>query len=62
MTHHFIRTQKDSAKPVGTIISVASGRAGLTTAGGSAYNVAKIAEQRLSEHVHLGEFGAHDDF
>jgi NAD(P)-dependent dehydrogenase (short-subunit alcohol dehydrogenase family) len=61
MTHHFIRTQKDPTNPVGTVVNVASGRAGLTTVGGSAYNVAKLAEQRLSEHIHLGEFYTSDD-
>lgn len=53
MTHHFIQSQPDPKKPIGTIITVASGRAGLTTEGGSAYNINKLAEQRLMEHVQL---------
>ena len=56
MSHHFIRTQKDPVNPIGTIITVASGRAGLVTEGGSAYNVSKLAEQRLNEHISLGKF------
>jgi NAD(P)-dependent dehydrogenase (short-subunit alcohol dehydrogenase family) len=54
MTHYFIQAQSDPKKPTGTIITVSSGRAGITAAGGSAYNISKIAEQRLNEHLQLG--------
>jgi NAD(P)-dependent dehydrogenase (short-subunit alcohol dehydrogenase family) len=53
MTHGFIQAQSNPKAPVGTIITVASGRAGLTTAGGSAYNISKLAEQRLNEHLQV---------
>ncbi|TGO46208.1 hypothetical protein BCON_0338g00080 [Botryotinia convoluta] len=53
MTHHFIQSQTSPKSPTGTIITVSSGRAGLTGPGGSAYNISKLAEQRLSEHLHL---------
>ncbi|KAF5868723.1 putative short chain dehydrogenase reductase family protein [Botrytis fragariae] len=53
MTHHFIRSQPSPKSPTGTIITVSSGRAALTGPGGSAYNISKLAEQRLSEHLHL---------
>jgi len=55
MNHHFIQSQPDPKKPTGTIITVASGRAGITAEGGSAYNISKIAEQRLNEHLQLGK-------
>jgi NAD(P)-dependent dehydrogenase (short-subunit alcohol dehydrogenase family) len=53
MTHYFIQSHPDPKKPTGTIIGVSSGRAGLTGEGGSAYNIAKLAEQRLNEHLQL---------
>ncbi|KAF7890256.1 hypothetical protein EAF00_008571 [Botryotinia globosa] len=53
MTHHFIRSQPSPKSPTGTIITVSSGRAGLTGPGGSAYNISKLSEQRLSEHLHV---------
>jgi len=53
MTHYFIATQPNPKAPTGTIIGVSSGRAGLSTAGGSSYNISKIAEQRLNEHLQL---------
>ncbi|ESZ91743.1 hypothetical protein SBOR_7850 [Sclerotinia borealis F-4128] len=53
MTHHYIKSHLDPKKPTGTIISVSSGRAGFTTKGGSAYNISKLAEQRLTEHIVL---------
>jgi NAD(P)-dependent dehydrogenase (short-subunit alcohol dehydrogenase family) len=56
MTHYFIQSQPNPKEPTGTIITVSSGRAGLTGAGGSAYNIAKIAEQRLNEHLQLGQY------
>ncbi len=56
MIHHFIRAQPNPEDPSGTIITVSSGRAGLTIPGGSSYNIAKLAAQRLTEHVHLGMY------
>jgi len=53
MTHYFIQSQPDPKKPVGTLIAVSSGRAGLTMAGGSAYDISKLAEQRLNEHLQM---------
>ncbi|KAF7867513.1 uncharacterized protein EAF02_009704 [Botrytis sinoallii] len=53
MTHHFIRSQPSPKSPTGTIINVSSGIAALTGARGSAYSISKLAEQRLSEHLHL---------
>ncbi|KAF7945128.1 hypothetical protein EAE96_009907 [Botrytis aclada] len=53
MTHHYIRSQPSPESPTGTIITVSSGRASFTSAGGSAYNISKLAEQRLSEHLHF---------
>ncbi|PQE04027.1 oxidoreductase short chain dehydrogenase reductase family protein [Rutstroemia sp. NJR-2017a BVV2] len=53
MIHHYIRSFPDPKKPTGTIITVSSGRAGISTVGGSAYNISKLAEQRLTEHVAL---------
>ncbi|KAF7857974.1 hypothetical protein EAF04_009331 [Stromatinia cepivora] len=51
MTHHYIASQPTPKTPTGTIITVSSGRASFTTAGGSAYNISKLAEQRFSEHL-----------
>lgn len=51
MIHHYINTQADPKNPVGTIISVLSGRVGLVIPEGSAYNVSKWAEQRIIEHA-----------
>nr|POF17845.1 short chain dehydrogenase andi [Quercus suber] len=53
--HHFINTQVDPKAPTGTVIIVSGNRAGLTERGQSAYNISKLAQQRLVEHVHLGE-------
>jgi hypothetical protein len=55
MIHNYIIAQPSTEAPTGTVINVSSGRAGITTAGGSAYNINKLAEQRLSEHVHVGK-------
>ena len=55
MMHHFIRTQPTPKEPSGTIVTVGSGMAGITNGdGGSAYNISKLAEQRLGEHLQLG--------
>ncbi|KUJ23630.1 NAD(P)-binding protein [Mollisia scopiformis] len=51
--HQFIQSQPNPKEPIGTIITVSSGRAGFTGAGGSSYNIAKLAEHRLSEHLQL---------
>ncbi|KAN0119209.1 NAD(P)-binding protein [Hyaloscypha variabilis] len=53
MNHYFIQAQPNPKEPTGTIITVSSGRAGLTAPGGSAYNISKLAEQRLAEHLQL---------
>ncbi|KAK8119793.1 NAD(P)-binding protein [Apiospora kogelbergensis] len=50
--HHFIQSQKDPKAPTGTVILVSGNRAGLTEPGHSAYNISKLAQQRLVEHVH----------
>jgi NAD(P)-dependent dehydrogenase (short-subunit alcohol dehydrogenase family) len=54
--HHFIQTQTDPKRPTGTFIVVSGNRAGLTERGQSAYNISKLAQQRLIEHLHLGRF------
>ncbi|RAL59095.1 hypothetical protein DID88_006741 [Monilinia fructigena] len=46
MTHHYIQSQPSPSQPIGTIISVSSGRAGFTSPRGSAYNISKLAEER----------------
>ncbi|KAI9640760.1 hypothetical protein NHQ30_011069 [Ciborinia camelliae] len=53
MTHHYIKSHPNPKEPTGTIINVSSGRAAFTSSGGSAYNISKLGEQRLSEHVAL---------
>lgn len=67
MTHHFINSQPDNSQPdpkesTATIINVSSGRAGFLNAGGSAYNISKLAEQRFSEHLQIGKafFSSHE--
>jgi NAD(P)-dependent dehydrogenase (short-subunit alcohol dehydrogenase family) len=57
MVKGFIESQGEEKKkePVGTIISVLTGRVGLTTPAGSSYNVSKSTEMRLVEHMQLGE-------
>jgi NAD(P)-dependent dehydrogenase (short-subunit alcohol dehydrogenase family) len=55
MSHYFIQSQPNPKEPTGTLITVASGRAGLTIPGGSAYNISKLAEERLNEHIQMGE-------
>ncbi|ORY59302.1 uncharacterized protein BCR38DRAFT_351965 [Pseudomassariella vexata] len=50
--HHFIQSQKDPKNPTGTVILVSGNRAGLTEPGHSAYNISKLAQQRLIEHIH----------
>ncbi len=54
MTHYFIKTQSDPSKPIGTIINVASGRAGMVAPRGSAYNISKVAIERFTETLQLG--------
>ncbi|KAH6710635.1 hypothetical protein BKA61DRAFT_489056 [Leptodontidium sp. MPI-SDFR-AT-0119] len=53
MTHHFINSQPNPKESTATVITVSSGRAGFTTADGSAYNISKIAEQRFNEHLQI---------
>ncbi|KAB8292075.1 hypothetical protein EYC80_007821 [Monilinia laxa] len=53
MTHHYIQSQPSPSQPIGTIISVSSGRAGFTSPRGSAYNISKLADERLYEHLHV---------
>jgi NAD(P)-dependent dehydrogenase (short-subunit alcohol dehydrogenase family) len=53
MTHQFIQSLPNPKLPTATIITVSSGRAGFTSAGGSSYNIAKLGEQRLNEHLQL---------
>jgi NAD(P)-dependent dehydrogenase (short-subunit alcohol dehydrogenase family) len=55
MTHYFIATQPNPKEPAGSIITVSSGRAGFMSAGGSSYNITKLADQRLMEHVQIGK-------
>ena len=54
MTHHFINSQLDPKESTATIINVSSGGAGFLNAGGSTYNISKLAEQRFSEHLQIG--------
>lgn len=54
MVYHFIATQPNPEEPVGTIISVLSGRVGLTNPNASAYNTSKAFELRLVEHLQVG--------
>lgn len=56
MLNHYINTQEDPKKPVGTVITVLSGRAGLIVPNGSNYDVSKLAEQCLIQHVQAGMF------
>jgi len=51
MTHHYINSQPNSKSPSGTIITVASGLAGVTQPSGSAYSINKLGEQRFGEFV-----------
>lgn len=55
MSHYYVRSLPHKQESTGTLITVSSGRAGLTTAGGSAYNISKLAEERLNEHLQLGK-------
>jgi hypothetical protein len=55
MIHYYINTQPDPKSPVGTVITVLSGRVGLITEGGAGYNVSKWAMQRIVEHVQTGK-------
>ncbi|KAI9056235.1 hypothetical protein LZ554_001163 [Drepanopeziza brunnea f. sp. 'monogermtubi'] len=54
MSQYFIQSQPNPKESTATIIGVSSGRAGFTSARGSAYNISKIAEQRLNEHIQVG--------
>lgn len=50
----WIRSQKEPSNPVGTIISVNSGMAGLTVPGHSAYSVSKLTSHKYMEYVAAG--------
>ncbi|KAI6717209.1 hypothetical protein JHW43_000384 [Diplocarpon mali] len=53
MSRNFILSQPNPEESKATIITVSSGRAGLTFPKGSAYNISKLAEQRLNEHIQI---------
>jgi hypothetical protein len=55
MIRYYILAQPNPKEPVGTIIVVSSGRASLTLAGGSDYDISKLAGQKLVEHVQTGK-------
>ena len=48
----FIKSQPDPSKPVGTVIDVSSGLAGLRVPGYSAYAIAKLAGHAYMEFVY----------
>lgn len=50
----WIKSQPDPKKPVGTIINVNSGMAGLTVPGHSAYSITKLATHKYMEYVFAG--------
>jgi short-subunit dehydrogenase involved in D-alanine esterification of teichoic acids len=50
----FIRSQPDPKNPVGTVINVNSGLAGIVNDGTSAYSTAKLAAHRYMEFVASG--------
>ena len=54
MAHYFIKSQPSEKKTHGTIISVSSGLAGMTSPGYSSYSIAKLAEQRMMEYIDAG--------
>lgn len=51
----WIKSQPDPKQPVGTIINVNSGLAGLTIPKHSAYSVSKLASHKYMEYVAVGE-------
>lgn len=52
----WIKSQPDPQQPVGTIINVNSGLAGLTLPRHSAYSVSKLASHKYMEYVAVGKF------
>ena len=57
--HHtvisFIRSQPNPADPVGTVINVNSGLAGIRVPGNSAYSTSKLAAHAYIEFVGIGK-------
>ncbi|CAG8953902.1 hypothetical protein HYFRA_00010863 [Hymenoscyphus fraxineus] len=54
MLNHWINSQEDTEKPVGTVITVLTGRVGIMVPKGSSYDVSKLAMQGLVQHVQAG--------
>jgi len=52
---YWIRSQDDPKHPVGTVINVNSGLAGMTVPGNSAYGSSKLAAHKYMEFVAAGE-------
>lgn len=51
----WIKSQSNPKNPVGTIINVNSGMAGLTIPGQSSYSISKIASHKYMEYVAAGK-------
>jgi hypothetical protein len=51
----WIRSQPDTKNPVGTVINVNSGLAGMVVPGDSSYGVSKLAAHRYMEFVQAGK-------
>lgn len=51
MARYFISTQSNPNDPVGSIVYLTSGLAGMIFPGGSGYSIAKMAGQRLTEFM-----------
>lgn len=51
MVHYFIKSQSNTEDPIGTIITVSSGLAGLTQPAGSGYSINKLGGQRFGEFL-----------
>jgi short-subunit dehydrogenase involved in D-alanine esterification of teichoic acids len=55
----WIKSQPDPNKPVGTIIDVNSGLAGMIVPGNSAYSISKLATHRYMEFIDVGMLSFH---
>jgi NAD(P)-dependent dehydrogenase (short-subunit alcohol dehydrogenase family) len=55
----WIKSQPDPKNPVGTVIDVNSGLAGMIVPGNSAYSISKLATHRYMEFVDTGEHTFH---
>jgi NADP-dependent 3-hydroxy acid dehydrogenase YdfG len=55
MAHHFIKSQPNPEAPKGTFINVNSGLAGAVEKLHSAYSIAKLGAQRLTEYLDAGK-------